>query len=49
MAVLGFATGGAGALACAVIGGALGGWGGGEIGGIAGEQIGDIVYEGTLP
>jgi hypothetical protein len=49
VAVLGFATGGAGALACAVIGGALGGWGGGEIGGIAGEQIGDIVYEGTLP
>ena len=48
VAVLGFATGGAGALACAVIGGALGGWGGGEIGGIAGEQIGDIVYEGTL-
>lgn len=49
VAVLGFVTGGAGALACAVIGSALGGWGGGEIGGFAGEQIGDVIYESALP
>ena len=48
VAVLGFVTGGPGALACAVVGGAFGGWGGGEIGGLAGEQIGDVIYESTL-
>lgn len=48
VAVLGFATGGPGALACAIIGGGLGGWAGGEVGGIAGERIGEILYEGAL-
>jgi hypothetical protein len=42
---LGFVTGGAGMLGCAVLGGGLGAWAGGEVGGSAGEWAGEVVYE----
>ncbi|WP_207828697.1 hypothetical protein [Pseudomonas sp. 43(2021)] len=45
--VLGIPTGGTGALACVVVGGAAGGVVGGEIGSMAGERVGTILYENT--
>lgn len=42
---LGIATGGPGALACAVIGSGVGGYYGGETGGKIGESGGEIIYE----
>jgi hypothetical protein len=42
---IGFVTGGAGLLGCAVIGGGLGAWAGGEVGESAGEWVGEVVYE----
>ncbi|WP_236183362.1 hypothetical protein [Pseudomonas juntendi] len=42
--VLGVSTGGPGALACAVVGGAVGGKVLGDGGGKAGEMFGDFLY-----
>jgi len=42
---LGVATGGPGALACTVIGGAAGGVAGGLVGGDIGEMSGEVLYE----
>ncbi|MOA09343.1 hypothetical protein D3C78_1291660 [compost metagenome] len=42
--VLGFASGGPGALACGVLGGAVGGWVGGNYLGKASESMGDYLY-----
>jgi len=41
----GVPTGGTGALACAVIGGAAGGIGGAKLGGVGGEAVGEVLYE----
>ncbi|MFJ4350622.1 hypothetical protein ACIPZ5_06950 [Pseudomonas sp. NPDC089428] len=43
--VLGIASGGPGAIACGVGGGALGGMVGGELGSEGGEYLGEILYE----
>jgi len=37
--------GGAATIACAVIGGAVGGIAGGELGGMAGVELGEVLYE----
>jgi len=42
---LGIPTGGAATIACAVIGGAVGGIAGGELGGMAGVELGEVLYE----
>lgn len=42
--VLGFSTGGPGALVCAVVGGAVGGKIFGDIGSWGGEMMGDLLY-----
>ena len=42
---IGFVTGGAGMLGCAVVGGGLGAWAGGKVGESAGEWVGEVVYE----
>lgn len=43
--VLGIASGGPGAIACGVGGGALGGMVGGELGSEGGEYLGEVLYE----
>jgi len=42
---LGFPTGGAATIACAVVAGSVGGIAGGELGGMAGEEFGEVLYE----
>lgn len=46
--VLGMASSGTGALACSVLGGAVGGWRGGKFGGDLGENFGDVIYRKSL-
>lgn len=47
-AVLGIASGGTGALACAVVGGATGGKYAGEYAGEKGKSFGDFLYRESL-
>ncbi|MDB6141711.1 MAG: hypothetical protein JWP80_755 [Pseudomonas sp.] len=42
---IGLPTGGLGTLGCAVVGGALLGWGGGKLGSLGGEKLGTYIYE----